>query len=135
LASRSQQQRIGKPAQVQPRGELDKRITAGEYVEMWQLTLAQNGSAVARSAIVLDSISWSAQSGLHGKANFRDGRWTVSFTRPLAAGSGEKTFVAGKQYTFGVALQGAHQEAAAHWVSLPMTFSLSSNDSDFISAH
>jgi DmsE family decaheme c-type cytochrome len=53
----------------------------------------------------------------------------------VAAGaSGEKTFTAGKQYTFGVALQGAKQEAAAHWVLLPMTFSLNSKDSDFISA-
>ncbi len=134
ITSRSQQRRIGMPAQIQPRAELDKLMAAGDYVEMWQLTLAQNGSAGARSATVLDSVHWADQTRLGSVASYKDGRWTVSFTRPLAGASGEKTFTAGKQYTFGVALQGAKQEAAAHWVSLPMTFSLNSKDSDFISA-
>lgn len=134
ITSRSQQQRIGMPAQFKPQAELDKLIAAGGYVEMWQLTLAQNGSAGARSATVLDSVHWADRTRLDSVASYKNGRWTVSFTRPLDGASGEKAFIAGKLYTFGVALQGAGQETAAHWVSLPMTFSLNSKDSDFTSA-
>jgi hypothetical protein len=43
-----------------------------------------------------------------------------------------KTFIPGKRYTFGMALHGADRSGAEHWVSLPMTFSLDGDDTDFL---
>lgn len=133
-ASRSQQQSIGKPPQTQPTAELDRLLAAGNFVELWRMKLQSNGKAVTTSAAILESIRWHTDSELSGGASYSEGRWHVTLRRSLSGKSDEKSFVAGKQYTFGIALQGAGQSAQAHWVSLPMTFSLDDADSDFISA-
>jgi nitrate/TMAO reductase-like tetraheme cytochrome c subunit len=128
-ASRDRQYQIGRPVQTLPQAELDKLMAEGNYVELWQLSLEQGASA--RSASILARINWSEKSTLQGSASFRNGRWTATFSRPLAGIDGQKGFTRQGRYTFGVALQGAGQTAAAHWVSLPLTFSLTSKDTDF----
>ncbi len=131
--SRSQQQAIGKPPQPQPRSELDKLMAAGNFAELWRIRLGAE-TTIADSAVVLQETDWQQQGDLAGTASYRDGRWSVTFKRPLAGSARQKSFIAGKRYTFGVALQGAGQAASAHWVSLPLTFSLDDKDTDFISA-
>jgi nitrate/TMAO reductase-like tetraheme cytochrome c subunit len=131
-ASRDRQYQIGRPVQTLPATELDKLRAEGNFVELWQLSLEKGASA--RSASILSRVDWVEDTTLRGSASFKDGRWTVNFSRPLQGTNGQKSFIRQGQYSFGIALQGAGQAAAAHWVSLPLTFSLGSRDSDFISA-
>lgn len=130
--SRTGEQKIGRPVQTLPRADLDLLMAEGNYIELWQLSLNKGSSA--RSANVLEGIDWATNSNLRGNASFADGRWTVVFSRPLVGAERQKSFTRKGQYTFGVALQGAGQAAGAHWVSLPMTFSLTGKDNDFLSA-
>ena len=131
--SRKQQQAIGKPPQAQSQSELDKLVATGNFVELWRIQLGAD-KTVADSAVVLQEIDWQQQGNMAGTASYRDGRWNVTFKRPLKGAAGQKSFVAGKRYTFGISVQGAGQAASAHWVSLPLTFSLDDKDTDFISA-
>lgn len=132
--ARAQQQRIGQPALLKSATEIEALRQKGAFVEMWQARLASEDKGEVRAATILGGLQWKDNSELTGKVEFSKGRWTVTLTRPLKGGPGDaKSFLPGKHYTFGIALQGAGQEAGAHWVTLPMTFSLDDRETDFIS--
>jgi DmsE family decaheme c-type cytochrome len=133
-AARAQQQLIGQPAKLRSSAELARLRSEGNYVEIWQASLDKEKPTPLRGGTILNQLSWSDNSELEGQVEYTKGRWTVTFTRPLKGGpGGAKSFLPGKQYTFGIALGGAQLPAQDHWVTLPLTFSLDDRETDFVS--
>ena len=129
MVSRSQERRIGQPAMVLEQADLDQLISQGDYAELWRIQLADGGKAEV--ATVLDEIEWLSTDNLDATANFADGTWSVSIRRNREAGAPQKTFSASGRYTFGIALHGADNSGGGHWISLPMTLGLDSEDTFF----
>ena len=128
--SRSQQQRIGAPPLSMEPAELAELMAQGNFVEMWRINLQDGGNIEV--ATLLSKLNWLNDNDLSATASYSGGSWTVNVKRPLKAGSPLKPITAGKRYTFGMALHSKDRPGAEHWVSLPMTFSLDDNDSDFL---
>ena len=129
-ASRSQQQQLGQPAIIKGEGALADLMQAGAYTTLWQVDLP---SGEAHAATVLDRVNRASDAPLKAEANFKDGWWRVSITQPLANQS--RALLAldpGQRYTFGVAMHGATNPGAAHWVSLPFTLGTAGADTDFV---
>ncbi|MDA8752690.1 NapC/NirT family cytochrome c [Halieaceae bacterium] len=127
--SRSQQREIGQPALVKPRDELDALMSEGNFAELWRITLG--GEPAFDAGTVLEKLNWMPDSQLEGNAQFADGRWTVSLRRPLDGRSGSIRFLDEGKYTLGIALHGQSNPGGRHWVSLPLSLSLSGNETDF----
>jgi DmsE family decaheme c-type cytochrome len=130
LASRQQEQAIGRPALLKDDAALKALVDAGQFGELWRVKL-DHGQAQVQSAILLARPDWQASSAVEGSASYRDGRWSVTLRRPLAAGPGRKAFAADETYTFGIALHGKDNPGGRHWVSLPMTLGFQGDDTDF----
>lgn len=131
--ARAQQQSIGRPAVFKSATELNDLRERGNFVEIWKADLNGTKDATIAGGTVLEQLSWSANSPLKGSAKFDRGQWTATFRRPLQGGPGHsKSFLPDTEYTFGVALRGADSKPGQHWVSMPLTFSLNSLETDFI---
>jgi predicted CXXCH cytochrome family protein len=128
--SRSQQQRIGQPPIDKGASELQALMAGGNFVELWRIDLQKGGKVDV--ATLLAGLNWLDNSGVQARASFKAGSWTVKISRPNRPAAPLKTFIPGKRYTFGMALHGADRSGAEHWVSLPMTFSLDGDDTDFL---
>ena len=131
--ARSQQKAIGRPAQAKPAAELNELRERGNFVEIWKADINSTKDATIAGGTVLDKVTWTENSPLTGRATFSKGQWTATFRRPLQGGPGHaKSFLPDTEYTFGVALRGANSKPGQHWVSMPLTFSLNSRETDFI---
>ncbi len=128
--SRSQQQRIGRPPITKGPAELNAMMATGNFVELWRIDLQKGGKA--KVAALLSGLKWIDDSGITASAAYNNGSWTVNITRPNRPTAPLKSFMPGKRYTFGMALHGKDRTGAQHWVSLPMTFSLDGDDTDFL---
>jgi predicted CXXCH cytochrome family protein len=126
--SRQGNRQIGQSTTIKSSSELAALMEQGNFVEMWRVTL---DSGHAASATLLADLRWQRATGLQVQSSYEDGRWRVVLRRKLNAGEGRKNFTDGSDYTFGIALHSAHRPGALHWVSLPMTFSLDREDTDF----
>lgn len=128
-ASRSQQRSIGKPAITRGPDELAELVSQGVFAELWHMTLGAEPAAT--SATVLAGTQWHSDNRLRGTAKFDNGRWQVELRRALSGQPGSKSFTMEGKYTLGVALNGAENPGGKHWVSLPMTLSLTGDETDF----
>ena len=128
-ASRSQQRSIGKPAITRDASELAALVEQGVFAELWSIGLGKESSAM--SATVLAGVDWHSDDRISATTNYENGRWQVMVRRKLTGAAGSKTFDAEGKYTLGVALNGARNPGGKHWVSLPLTFSLSGDETDF----
>ncbi len=126
--SREQQRQIGQPAIVRSDEELARLIKEGQYSEIWRLDL-QSGEL--ETAMVLADTPWQSSKLIEINASADSGERTVVFTRVLGNTDNGIEFSRGEKYTFGVALSGADNPGAKHWVSLPLTLSFGGNDTDF----
>ncbi len=129
LSSRQQQHSIGRPPQTQSAAVLAEMMSQGRYVEMWRAELDAGKLQNVETATILAERKQDSNALVSASAEFNQGRWTVRFSKALS-GSG-KVIARGKTYTFGYAIHGQGADAAEHWVSLPMTFSLNDFDTDF----
>ena len=129
-ASRAQLRSIGRPPIIHDAGTLAEMTAAGAYVELWRANLAQATVADVEVYRVLDRRDRVAEPVVTARGGYVDGRWTVTFSRPLA--DARKSIEAGRTYTLGVALHGDGKSGADHWVSLPVTLSLDGIDTDFV---
>lgn len=127
--SRTQQQQIGQNAINKPESELNTLLAEGTFVEMWKIDLNQGELSTAQ---LLSNVKWHQAAQIPSATEFADGNWQVTMKYPLQAGAKHKGILPGGTYTFGIALQGKQHKGARHWVSLPMTFSLDGDDTDFI---
>ena len=132
-AARAQQQLIGQPPRLKTTAELNELRSIGNYVEVWSSVMEAEDNTKTRGGTILDTLRWSDNSELTSTAKFDKGQWRVTFRRPLKGGpGGAKSFLPGKQYTFGIALMAGENTGGKHWVSLPRTFSLDDTQTDFI---
>ncbi|TXS95589.1 hypothetical protein FV139_06830 [Parahaliea maris] len=131
LASRAQQQAIGRPALLKDAGELRALQDAGQYGELWRVKLQGEASGRIESAVLLSQPVWHEASTLTGSANYRDGRWQVVLRRPMAGSEGQRALLENDTYTFGIALHGSDNPGGKHWVSLPQTLGFQGDDTDF----
>lgn len=128
-SSREQQRSIGRLPQVRDEATLKQMMEDDLYVELWLAKLSGGSLQSVDSLSILDQRRTDPQAVVSASASFNKGRWSVTFIKPLS-GSG-KGISKGKIYTFGLSLFGEGKQAAQHWVSLPMTFSLDDIDSNF----
>lgn len=131
LASRAQQQAIGRPALSKDASELRALQEAGQYGEMWRVQLQGQDPGRVESAVLLSKPVWHTDGALTGTASYRDGRWQVVLRRPLSGSDGHRTLQENETYTFGIALHGSDNPGGKHWVSLPQTLSFQGEDTDF----
>lgn len=129
LASRLQERRIGRPPVVQDEAALAALREAGNFAELWRVTL-QDPVAV-ESGVLLAGIDWHESSLVKSTARFSDGRWQVTLRRPLQTLPGGLSFAPGRELTLGIALHGADNPGGKHWISLPMTFATDGINTDF----
>lgn len=129
-ASRLQQKSIGRPALVKDQATLNEMLNSGHAIEMWRANLNSGGLGNVETASILAQRKANPSALVNASANYNDGVWNVVFRKPLTDSG--KAITSGKTYTFGYAIHGNDESGAKHWVSLPMTFSLDSIDSDFI---
>ena len=128
-ASRAQLQALGKPPIVKDQEELAKMMADGQFVVLWRVKL---NSGKAEAATLLDDVHWRPTAPIRASTSYRNGRWTVHIRRSLSRMPEHLvTFDPESTYTFGIALHGADNPGAGHWVSLPKSLSYSGNETDF----
>ena len=128
-AAQAQQREVGQPALYKSDTELAQLVNEGNFAELWRIRLGAEPSFEAGT--VLAGIDWMEDSPLSGSASYSDGRWTVTVRRPLAGSAGMISFEPEGKYTVGLSLSGQSNPGGRHWVSLPHTFSLAGNETDF----
>ncbi len=131
--SLKQERQIGMPKQKLDQAELDQLFQSNQYVSLWQIPLNPNAFSEFQAVIksrILDAQYPNEQSDVSVKTRFNNGEWQVVINRPLK--SLEKTIVSGAELTFAVALHGDGQSGRSHWVSLPMTLSVSGQDTQLM---
>jgi predicted CXXCH cytochrome family protein len=128
-SARAQQQMIGQPPLMRSVQELQQMIGSGEFVEMWRVNLQKGGEI--NVATLLSGLDWQGSAGMSSSARYSGGSWKVRIERPYRSTPPFKAIDPNQEYTFGIAMHPQDRPGAKHWVSLPMTFSLTGNDSDF----
>lgn len=127
--SRLQQRSVGVPPIVRDQAELAELMAQNDFAALWRIDLA---SGRAGLATVLDDVHWQPGLSIRASTSYADGRWTVKLRRAIGRESSQlMTFDPQGVYTFAIALHGADNPGARHWVSLPMTLSYTGNDTDF----
>ncbi len=128
-AAQAQQRQVGQPALLKSDEELAQLVQEGNFAELWRIRLGAEPSFEVGT--VLAGIDWQENSPLSGSASFNDGRWTVSLRRPMAGAPGTVSFEPEGKYTVGLSLSGQSNPGGRHWVSLPHSFSLAGDETDF----
>ena len=132
-ASRVKIRRSGGGDDVKPQAELDRMRAAGEFLEYWQAALNRGKPAVARDGWILDRRRVNETPLASAEASFANGRWSVVLSRALISGaSGRKDIVAGKRYTFNLAIHESYANERFHYVSLEQTFALDGGKAEWI---
>ena len=128
-ASRVQQQALGQPAIVKDASELEQMMADGQFVVLWNINL---NSGEVRAATLLEDIHWRPDAPIRASSSYQGGVWTVKIRRDLKYQPEHlMKFQREDRFTFGIALHGADNPGAGHWVSLPMTLTYDGEDSVF----
>jgi cytochrome c-type protein NapC len=112
-------------------GEANPEATMGGLTlgaELWRISLATGELETAR---VGAGVNTRIRPGVTASAHQDGSNWSVRFSVDTRA-AGNTRFAADQRYTFGIALHGTENPGREHWVSLPLTLSLSGNSTDFI---
>ena len=126
--SREQQRQIGQPAIVRSDEALARLKREGQFAEVWRLELQ---SGIVETAMLLADTPWEPSKLIHVNISTDNGHRSVVFTRVLGNTDNGLGFVQNKNYTFGIALSGADNPGAKHWVSLPLTLSFGGSYTEF----
>lgn len=126
--SRSQQQRMGQPSITKDQRELDQLMAEGEFVELWQIQLE---STTLERALLLDDLHLQPASVIQASRTYKDGQWTLVLRSNMHNTAAGISFRPNNKYTFGIALNSPGNAGGRHWVSLPMTFSVHGDDTNF----
>jgi DmsE family decaheme c-type cytochrome len=129
MSSRLQERSIGKPAIVRDAAALRELMAQDKFAVLWRVELA---SGKADAATVLEDVHWQSAAPIRASTSYRNGQWTVKIRRAMKSQPAQlMQFDPDGKYTFGIALHGADNPGGKHWVSLPLTFSYSGDDTDF----
>lgn len=126
--SRKQREQVGQPAILKDDASLDQLLSQGNFAEIWRLELS---SGKLQTAVLLADTLWQDAKLTSVKKSYDQGRWTVALVRTLGNTETGLSFIPGRRYTIGLALNGTDNPGGKHWVSLPMTLSFGGNDTDF----
>lgn len=119
-------------AEIKPAAELEKIRAEGGYLEYWQARLNPGKPAVAVDGTILERRAENAAPAVSVETSESGTKWTVIFSRKMAAGGLHKDFAAGKNYTIGLSLHAGHAAQRFHYVSLEKTLSIDSGKADFV---
>jgi hypothetical protein len=101
----------------------------GRFVVLWRIQL---NSGTAEAATLLDDLHWQPHAPVRASTSYRNGRWTVKIRRDISHRPEHLVqFDPEDKFTFAIALHGADNPGAEHWVSLPLSFSYDGEDTDF----
>lgn len=115
--------------------ELGKLRSAGVFLEYWQVDLNPGSDPVGSVGTVLEDRKSSAGLQLGTEAKLEDGTWTVVVSRALTTENTlDKDIIAGKVYTFGLAIHENFSRGRQHFVSFENSFALDKGNADFIVA-
>ncbi len=118
--------------QVKPEAELTSARAQGATLEYWQARLKPSGTPDVVDGTILEKRRENPSPVVTAEAVATGTRWTVTFSRKLAAGAGYKDFVPGKTYTIGVSIHAGHAAKRFHYVSLEKTLMLDTGKADII---
>ncbi len=118
--------------QIKPAEDLATARAQGSTLEYWQARLRASGPAEVVDGTILEKRQESAPSAVSAEAVQNGTKWTVTFSRKLAAGPGYKDFAPGKTYTLGVSVHAGHTAKRFHYVSLEKTLVLDTGKADII---
>lgn len=124
-----QQRMDGKPAILKGDKELQAEIAAGNFAELWKIDLKSGAVTVST---LLSGITPLDGTGITAEVAYSEGNWSATIRRPRQPPAPLQPISSGHSFTFGLALHGMGRVGREHWVSLPMTLSLDSEDTDFI---
>lgn len=135
-ASRGMITRNGGDA-IKPDFQLAPLYAQGKFAEYWQASLNAGAEPAVTAGAVLEKRTEYPKPAVTATARFENGRWTVTFTRKLAAGAPYKDIAPGRLYTVGFAIHAGHTSRRFHYVSLENTFALAGEASDIpvVAAH
>lgn len=131
--SRTKLTRQGGGDAIKPAAELDAMRAQGQFLEYWQALLDPGRPAQPVSGYILDARHTHDSTRVAAQAEFADGHWIVTLSRPLSAAQpGEKALAAGKTYSVGFAVHDDYSDHRHHYVSLEYTLQLDSGKADFV---
>lgn len=131
--SRTKLTRKGGGENYQSDAALEKMLSDGYFIEFWQVRLNQGGGVKAVDGYLLDKRYASESTQINTVAELKNGLWTVELSRQLVPNLPHtKDIVAGKLYSFGLAIHDEYSYGRHHHVSFLHTFALDQGDADFI---
>ncbi len=131
--SRSKLTRKGGGENYKSAAELDKLLAGGYFAEYWQAKLNKGQTVKTVDAYILDKRHENKSPQVTAVAELKNGLWTVELSRKLSPNIPHyKDIVAGKVYSFGIAIHDEYTPGRHHHVSFLHTFSLDQGKTDFI---
>ncbi|MBD1390266.1 NapC/NirT family cytochrome c [Neiella sp. HB171785] len=128
--AQKQQPVVGSQTLFHDAATLGQMKDDGQFVELWRANLADGAVQSVESFQILAKREAVDSTAITATGQFAKGKWTVSFKVPNK--HLQQSLLAGKIITLGVAVHGDGEHGAQHKVSLPVTVSLSGDDTDFV---
>jgi Ethylbenzene dehydrogenase len=113
-------------------GDLEKIRTSVVFLEYWQARLKPGAAPDVVDGAILEKREEYKMPAITAEAIETNGRWAVTFSRKLKAGSAYKDVVASKTYTLGFSVHAVHTAKRFHYVSLEPTLVLDGGEADFV---
>jgi cytochrome c-type protein NapC len=129
--SRTRMSRTGGEA-IKPESDLAAMRADGIALEYWQARLNPGAPATVVAGTILERRQEIPQTAVTASATFAGGVWSVTMSRPLAAGAPYKPLASGGAYTVAFAIHDGHTADRFHYVSLEHTLAIQSGSGDFV---
>lgn len=130
--SRTKLTRKGGGENYQSDTVLEQMLSDGYFIEFWQARLNQGQAVKAIDGYLLDKRYASELTQVNAVATLKEGVWTVELSRKLMPNLPHvKNIVAGKVYSFGLAIHDEYTMGRYHHVSFLHTFALDQGKVDF----
>jgi cytochrome c-type protein NapC len=126
--SRTKVTREGGGTRYESAANLEKLVSEGTFLEYWRAKVGGDG-VEAREGWILEKRHESAASALAAQGGREGDMWSVVLSRPRkASGPHQKPLVAGKTYTFGIAVHDGDAEGRFHRVSFEHRFEIEGDE-------
>jgi len=134
--SRTKLKRSGGGESYKKPEELSKLMADGVFMEYWQARLNVGQPPVPIDGYILDKRHTNDTPVVATKAEYKDGKWIVEFSRKRVIDQPKhKNIVAGQTYTIGFAIHDDFANHRHHFVSFGRSFVLDEGDADIVVKH
>jgi cytochrome c-type protein NapC len=120
--------------QIKSAEDLAKIRAEGGYLEYWQARLTSGAAPQVVDGAVLEKREEHPTPAVSAEASETAGRWSVTFSRKLAAGAPYKDIVPGKTYSIGLSIHAGHTAKRFHYVSFEKTLVMDKGVADLVAA-